>query len=492
MKSTPNATRRAFCGQAAALAGLGAAAPLAVNLAALGSAAAQSASDYKALVCVFLFGGNDSYNTVLATDDESWRAYTAARQQQPESIALLPAGTASSPNAAPGSPAALGGVLPVTAATAQAGRSFALHPQLAALRPLWTARRLAMVANLGPLQQPLTRAQYLARSAPQPPRLFSHNDQQSVWQAGRIEGASEGWGGRLADLMAAGNTAALFTAISVAGSAVWLSGRQVVQYQVSPGGLVRASAASGTLFGSSSAATTFEALVTAERSHLLEREHAALVGRSLAATEQLSAALPPVGAGGVPEPTPYLNPLTGQSESNALAGQLQMVARVIGARTALGVKRQVFFVSLGGFDTHDNQNRNHARLLTQLAHALTYFDEVLANLGGVDLRGRVTTFTASDFGRSLTSNGDGTDHGWGAHHFVLGGAVRGGDVYGRFPLVGLGHGDEVGGGRLLPALAVDQYAATLGRWFGLSATQLDDVLPRLRNFSQPDLGFLAA
>lgn len=489
--SKPDASRRAFCATTAALAGLGAGAPLALNLAAFGSAAAQGAPDYKALVCVFLFGGNDSYNTVLATDSASWSAYTAARAQAPEPIALAPVGTAADATAPAGSPAALGGVLPIVPATAQSGRSFALHPQLAPLTPLWSARRLAVVANVGPLLQPTSKAQHSARSVPLPARLLSHNDQQSTWQSGGTEGAREGWGGRFADAIVAGNGNALFTALSVSGSAVWLAGRQVVQYQVGTNGPVRINALTGTLFGATAVAATVNSLIAAERSALLEGEHAAIVARSIAAEGQLSAALPPAGAAGVPDPTPFVNPLTGNGETNALAVQLQMVARTIAARGALGARRQVFFVSLGGFDTHDGQNRNQARLLGQLAHALAYFDGVLANVNGVDLRASVTTFTASDFGRTLTSNGDGTDHGWGAHHFVLGGAVRGGDLYGRFPQVGLNHADEIGAGRLLPALAVDQYAATLGRWFGLSATQLDDVLPNLRNFSARDLGFLA-
>ncbi|MFN7570213.1 MAG: DUF1501 domain-containing protein [Betaproteobacteria bacterium] len=488
--STPNASRRAFCGYTAALAGLGAGTPLALNLAALGSAAAQGAPDYKALVCVFLFGGNDSYNTVLATDSASWSAYAAARTQAPEPIALAPPGTAADATAPAGSPAALGGVLPIVPATTQAGRTFALHPQLAPLTPLWGAGRLAVVANVGPLIAPTSKAQYGAQSVPLPARLFSHNDQQSTWQSGGTEGAREGWGGRIADLIAANNGSAIFTAISVAGSAVWLAGRQVTPYQVGTTGPVRINALTGNLFGATAAAANVNALVAAERTALLEGEHAAIVARSIAAEAQLSAALPPAGAAGVPDPTPFVNPLTGNGETNALAVQLQVVARAIAARSALGAKRQVFFVSLGGFDTHDGQNRNQARLLGQLAHALAYFDGALANVNGADLRASVTTFTASDFGRTLTSNGDGTDHGWGAHHFLLGGAVRGGDLYGRFPTVGLNHGDEVGSGRLLPAVAVDQYAATLGKWFGLGATQLDDVLPNLRNFNLRDLGFL--
>jgi uncharacterized protein (DUF1501 family) len=180
----------------------------------------------------------------------------------------------------------------------------------------------------------------------------------------------------------------------------------------------------------------------------------------------------------------------GTTQANALASQLQTVARVIGGRSALGARRQVFFVSIGGFDTHDAQRVNQGNLMTRLGQALEYFDRLLAG-PSVNALNEVTLFTASDFGRTLTSNGDGTDHGWGAHHFVTGGAVRGKDVYGRFPVIGVNTDDDVGQGRLLPAVSVDQYAATLARWFGLTASQLDEVFPNLRNFPMVDLGFMA-
>jgi uncharacterized protein (DUF1501 family) len=190
----------------------------------------------------------------------------------------------------------------------------------------------------------------------------------------------------------------------------------------------------------------------------------------------------------VPAPPSYLQPVTRQPASNGLAGQLRTVARIIAARASLGVQRQVFFVSMGGFDTHANQNRIHADLMARLSHALAYFDAQMASLG---TSGQVTLFTASDFGRTFASNGDGTDHGWGAHHFVMGGAVRGREIYGRFPRVGLNHDDEVGSGSFLPGISVDQIGATLGRWFGASEAELDLIFPNLRNFPLRDLGFLA-
>ena len=191
----------------------------------------------------------------------------------------------------------------------------------------------------------------------------------------------------------------------------------------------------------------------------------------------------------MPAPTQYFQPSSGNNANNGLAQQLQTVARVIGARSALGAKRQIFFVSMGGFDTHDTQNASQADLLARLSHAMAYFDGVLANIGGVDLRNNVTLFTASDFGRTITTNGDGTDHGWGGHHFVLGGAVKGGEIYGRFPIFGLNNNQDSANNAYLPVTSVDTIGSTLGRWFGVSDANLDTVFPNLKNFPR-DLGFL--
>ncbi|HWP18560.1 MAG TPA: DUF1501 domain-containing protein [Burkholderiaceae bacterium] len=505
--SLMSASRREFLRRAGALSALGATgAPFALNLATIGAAAAQTApSDYKALVCVFLFGGNDSFNTVLATDPDSWAAYSAVRQGTGDAIALAAPGTPGDPMAPAGSPARLGGVLPLSPQQGVSGRSFALHPMLRELQTMFdTDRRLAIVANVGPLITPTTKAQYASPNHPKPPKLYSHNDQQSTWQAFAPEGATVGWGGRMGDLLQSQNgTGSVFTSISASGNAVWLAGRQVLQYQVSPSGAIRfAVDGNRRLLDSTAAGAALERIVTASRSaHLLERAYAETSKRSIEAERQLGAALAGVGASavfGTDAEIQYVNPVTGASSNNGLAQQLRIVARMIAAAGSLGVKRQVFFVSMGGFDTHDFQNRNHTDLMARLSHALRYFDTVLGRLGALD---RVTTFTASDFGRTFTSNGDGTDHGWGAHHVVMGGAVRGGNLYGAFPVYGtrnaagndFGSPNQVGGnGVLLPSVSVDQYAATLGRWFGLSSQQLLEVLPNLRNFDTRDLGFMTA
>ena len=490
MKHLP-ATRREFLRVASVIGGsVGAAgAPFALNLAALGSASAQTAGDYKAIVCLFLFGGNDSCNMVLPTDAASWTAYTTVRSQAPDPIALRPAGTAPDAAAAGGSPAALGGVLPLNPAytvfAQNNTRAISLHPAMVEARALFdTEQRLAILANAGPLVTPITKAEYRANSKPRPPKLFSHNDQQSTWQALSPEGARIGWGGRLGDLVASQNGGGtIFTNISASGNAVFLAGRSVFQYQVGNGGAVSIAGVNGTLFGSSAASAQFRSLITSDNQNLFAKEYAAITKRSVEAQAAFQAAF---AASTVAAPTPYVNPVTRANANSGIAGQLQTVARIIGARGALGARRQIFFVSLGGFDTHDGQNRSHSDLMARLSHALKYFDDTMGAMG---MRNNVTLFTASDFGRTFTSNGDGTDHGWGAHHFVLGGAVRGREVYGRFPQVGLNQDDEVGSGNLIPGISVDQIGATLGRWFGVGESDLDLVFPNLRNFDR-NLGFM--
>lgn len=510
-----DASRRLFLRHAGALSALGAAgAPLALNLSAISSAAAQSAADYKAIVCIFLFGGNDSINMVLPTDAGSFANYTAIRNQAPDSIALLAPGTAPNGAAAAGSPARLGGVLPVAPTNAQ-GRSFALHPAMATLQAMFdTDKRLAILPNVGPLVLPTSKAQYAQASHPRPASLFSHNDQQNTWQSFRPEGATTGWGGRMGDLLASMNSRAVFTSISAGGNAVWLSGQEVRQYQVGTNGAVRLGTnTAGQVYGSTAVGTALERIVQTTRGgHVLETDVSAVAARSMQAELLLRNALKPASdplfgtppASGSYNATNdpklrYADPNNAAATVfNPLAQQLQIVARMIDASgTAdIGARRQVFFVSLGGFDSHDAQNLNHTQLMARLAHAMRYFD---TTLGAMGTQSRVTTFTASDFGRTFTSNGDGTDHGWGAHHFVMGGAVKGGDLYGRFPTYGTKNAnnnnfdssaDQLANGSLLPATSVDQLGATLGRWFGLSDTQLDDVFPNLRNFSTRDLGFM--
>lgn len=453
-RSAMNASRRAFLQRASHLSMAGAAAPWALNFAALGEAAAAAASDYKALVCVFLYGGNDYANTLVPHDPVHHEQYRLLR-----------------PNLAH-SRIALGGTVLETTTPALDRHGvpvqYALAPDLAPLMPFWKAGQLATVLNVGTLVQPTTKEQFRTRSVPLPPKLFSHNDQQSVWQASAAEGAVSGWGGRMADLFESGNGRATFTCVNVSGNAVFMSGRNVAQYQVTTSGPVALAALRAPLYGSQAASAALRTLVTAARAHPMEAEHNRLTARALQAREGLDAAL----AAAPPLATAF-------AAGNPLAEQLRMVARMIGCADALGARRQVYFVSLGGFDNHDGLLTTHPQLLGRVATALASFQEALGELGVAE---RVTTFTASDFGRTLTGNNDGSDHGWGSMHFVLGGAVQGQRHYGTPPVIAHNGPDDVGQGRLLPTTSVDQYAATLGSWFGLGAAQLLEVLPNLRNF----------
>jgi uncharacterized protein (DUF1501 family) len=469
-------TRRAFLRRTGQLALAGTAAPLAVNLATIGELAAQTASDYKALVCVFLYGGNDHMNTVVPYDEA--RHATYARVRGPLAIARA-AMAATELN--PTTPLA-------------DGSRFALAPEMAELAALFNSGRMAVQLNVGPLVVPLTRAQYFDRSSPQPPKLFSHNDQQSVWQSKEAEGSTRGWGGGIGDTVLAANGQSLFTCISVAGNAVFLAGQNALQYQCSTAGAVAVEALRGSPWGhflfEASQRPLFEQLLRQSHPHPLTNEYNRVVARSLDAEQRVTSALNPVQL------------RTVFPAGNELGSQLKVVARLIGARSALGVKRQVFMVSLGGFDVHDGMASRQPVLLRKVSQAMGAFDAALTELG---VQNQVTTFTASDFGRAFTINGDGTDHGWGGHHFIMGGAVKGKAFYGTPPPLSTTQSSapedqwHVGQGRLLPSTSVDQYAATMAKWFGLSTEQQLAVLPNLRNFGAGanvagypiDVGFMA-
>jgi uncharacterized protein (DUF1501 family) len=455
---TTQASRRQFLRTASALSVAGAATPFALNLASIAAASAQTAPDYRALVCVFLYGGNDAHNTVVPYDSASYQTYAGARatlawDRTTELIPLTPA---------------------VPAAD---GRQVALPQPLAPLATLFDAGQCAVVANVGPLVAPTDRAGYTGRTTPLPPKLFSHNDQQSVWQTSVPEGAKYGWGGRIGDLLAAQNANALFTCLSPSSNAVLLSGQQVRPFQLdaSQGSIAFSALGANSLYGSAAGATALRARLTAASGKLLENELGRVNQRSIDGNAALRVAL---------QSAPTLTPPAG----NGLANQLALVARIISSRTQLGATRQVFLVSLGGFDTHSNQQTAHTALLTQLAAAIGWFQSTMTQLGTAN---NVTLFTASDFGRALLSNGDGCDHGWGAHHFVVGGAVKGSRVYGSFPDLTAGAPTDAGNGRLIPTTSVEQYAATLASWMGVGASDLRLILPNLPNFATDTLGFMA-
>jgi len=461
---TSKASRREFLKSAARLSLAGTATPWALNLAAIGAAAAQTApTDYKALVCVFMYGGNDHSNTIVPYDAASYAQYASSRTN------LALAQTALLPLATP-------------ANASMSGRQIAMRSELLPIKTIYDAGKAAVLANVGTMVVPTTMAQYRARSVPLPPSLFSHNDQQSVWQTydGRREGARVGWGGRIGDLMSASNQYRNFTCVSASGTAVFLSGQSTVQMQIgNNGGLTINGATGNALYGSSAGPATARRLMTEERSNLFEKDYNALVARSTEAAQTLNAALTGFPANAAPFNT---FPATG------LGNQMRNVARMIAARQALGAQRQVFHVSVGGFDQHSGLINGHGGRMTELANAMAAFYNATVTLGIAD---SVTAFTASDFGRTLDSNGEGSDHGWGAHHFVVGGAVKGGELYGTWPEIVLRGPNDVGRGNLLPTTSVAEYAATLSQWFGITPAQLTDVIPNAMNFPQPNLGFMA-
>jgi uncharacterized protein (DUF1501 family) len=444
-----NASRRHFLRSSAAVAASGATAPLALNLAAVASASAQAASNYKALVVVYLGGGNDHLNTLVPHDLASFNPYANAR-------GALAVGR--------------GDLLPLSTARNHEGRTAAFNPSLSQVQSLYNLRRLAAVASVGPLVAPTRLADIIGGRAALPPQLFSHLDQSNQWQSPESDGY--GWGGRLGDVLAASNGRAAFTTISATGGhTLLLVGANTTFFTVSEAG------APSSFFEGSDA---WNGILTgsAQRTNLLEQAYCQVHEQLRDGAAALADNMPPESQ----FPTP---PGGGR---NALSQQLLSVARSIAAHGALGLRRQVFWVELGGFDTHSGQNSRHPALLAQLDEALGYFDTLM---GQLNLRDAVTLCTTSEFGRTLASNGDGTDHAWGSHHLVMGGAVRGGEIYGRLPVFEAG-GPDFWDGALLPAASVEQYGATLARWMGVGSGMglLTDVFPRLPRFDQTSLGFM--
>jgi uncharacterized protein (DUF1501 family) len=498
MNTPHNPSRRAFLRTGLDLdtalkrQGLASAGAFATSLAAMGSAAAHnvnSGSAYKALVCLFMYGGNDSHNWVYPFDTTNYNAYALARggvydaSTNPSGLALASGRSA------------------LVAPAVTDGRQFTMAPLLTPLRTLYDAGKLAVLGNVGPLVRPTTKVQYQSGAWDLPPKLFSHNDQQSIWQASAPEGARYGWAGRMGDLLMTTNDQPVFTSISATGNTVMLAGQSVVQYQVGTSGSLTFSGTSGNPMNSTTGAAQALAAMQDVGSTAMQAEYARIVRRSREA-DMLFKANVLVDSTSfdarVTLPTSaYTSPPQGHPVSidqDSLAKQLRVVAQIISKNTAIGARRQVFMVSIGGFDTHDNHYRDQSILMQRVAGSIQYFTHAIAALGLAD---NVALFTASDFGRTLVSNGKGSDHGWGATHFIAGGAglsgvsaVKGQNIYGSMAQTSLGHADDVGSGRLLPSTSVEQYAATLGKWFGLAPSDLDLVLPNLGNFATRDLGFM--
>lgn len=449
--------RREFLRQCAAISLLGSGAG-AMNgkLSLIGSAMAASSdyesfTDYKALVCVFLYGGSDSFSMFVPTDEDRYAQYKASRGSLavPRENLLIDA----------------------------EGDSVGFHPQLGDLHNLYKAGNLALFSNVGNLITPVVKNDFLNNSGNIPNDLFAHNHQQEQWLKGAsslpASVVSSGWGGRMADLLAVANEAdGLPPSFSVAGSNYWLPGNQVQPLALNPNNGLTPLTYLDSVAGSSTSAaraTTFDTIMNLSTEHPLKRQVATSLKRAKSGAAQLKATL----QANVSFDTTY-NP------QSKLASQLRMVARLIAGNQQMGMRRQIFFVGAGGWDTHDNQTPRLNELLTDLNRSLSDFQATLAEIG---MSNSVTTFTASDFGRTLTINGDGCDHGWGGHYMAMGGAVNGGRLFGNMPSFEVGSSDDSGDkGRLIPTLSINQYGALMARWMGVSEADLNTVFPDLDNF----------
>ena len=449
MKARTPVSRRQFLhlGSAAALAGV----PGLTFAQGVGMPAPFT--DYKALVCVFLFGGNDSFNMLVPRSNAEYNVYAQSRQN----LAI-----------------AQQDLLPINPAT-QTGVDFGLHPSMAGLQTIFESGRAAFVSNVGPLVEPTTKDQYFNRSVALPPQLFSHNDQQDQWHALKGNAVSKtGWAGRVADLIRANVVnQQMATNASLFGSSLFQSADDTIAYVMGPQGPLTFDG-----FGDTSPfleqRQAFEAVLAANYESIYERTFAEIQQRAVAAADLVSGAI----ASAPPRNTVF--------PASQLGTQLQTVARLIDVRDQLQMQRQIFFVATGGFDSHDAQNQNQPGLLGGVSDAIAAFYAATVEMGVAD---SVTTFTQSDFGRTLTSNGDGSDHAWGGVQFAVGDAVLG-DLYGSYPLLAIGGADDVGGGRMIPTTSADQYAATLAKWFGIDDIDLPSVAPNLDNFVTRDLGFM--
>lgn len=413
--------------------------PVAAQFAAMADAQAGAVADYKAMVCVFLGGGDDSFNTFPPLDAASNAAYRTARS----TIALS------------------NGVVPLNAINAMpGGRRVGLHPQMAALAPIFDAGRVGIVGSIGTLIEPVSLASLNAGSVRVPENLFSHS-QDATWMSVRSGNNLRGWGGRIGDFVQDLNGHPASTAISLSYVNNLLVGDLVSPFNVGADGGINSVATPGDPLDRVTAGA-------AQRVNLLERSVARVYDRLRDGAAAIQSSLAPMSQ--VPPLPP--NP-------SSLTTQMVTVARLIAGRAASGARRQVFFVGTGGYDMHTDQLTSHVPLLQQLVQALVWFDSAMQQLG---VGPNVTTFTASEFGRTFIQNGDGTDHAWGAHQIVMGGAVNGRRIFGYLPDLGPASPDMWGGNVLLPRVPVEQLAGSLGRWFGLTDAQLRLALPNLANF----------
>ena len=486
-------TRRDFLRRAACAAVGTAAMTSAIrDLRFMNAAVAQSnigPNDYKALVCVFLQGGNDSNNLIVPTISSEYLNYAAGRKP----VLALPQG------------ALLNLVTPGTSNNYvdPAGHSFGLHPACPELAQLFFEGKLATLMNTGTLVYPLTKAQYQSGAHPKPPQLFSHSDQQTQWQTSiPDQPPTTGWGGRCADLLnSVQQGAPISLSVSLAGANTFEVGNIISQYSVSTSGAIPLSGVSGARLA---ALTNILGL---NYSNLQASAYAGVANHTIQSGSLLNTAITNT-AGNYwtnPFPTTVSNVISGTKFGSSLAPQLQMVARLIEAgkhataNGGFGMKRQIFFCQIGGYDLHSGQtnysaaNPNgvltgaHSNLFSELSQCLYAFQRAMEQLG---LSNGVTAFTASDFGRTFPSNGQGSDHGWGSHHLIVGGAVKGGQTYGTFPALTVNGPNDTNTGRWIPTTAIDQYFATLATWFGVDNSNLPALFPNVGRFASNNLGFI--
>ncbi|MDP0491633.1 MAG: DUF1501 domain-containing protein [Verrucomicrobiota bacterium JB023] len=465
--NSPNLlTRRKFLGQTACSAMT--TASLLNSLLTMRSVNAQSAGvakeadDYKALVCIFLFGGNDSANMLVPSEAGAHAKYLESRAELGLARSeLLPLGASNDP-----------------------GLDLAVHGAMTGCERMFKEKNLAFLANVGTLLGPATLSDYRNGTAVIPDHLFSHSDQQVAWQTSALSDnlyyQQTGWGGRIADaLMASQEEAKISMLVSLSGTNFFQVGKTLLPFRMGADGAPTYHLGKGESDREMTRYETFRSLLSAENANMMEEAFSDLSERSIRDADTINAAI---------ENTGDFETIPGSN----LGNQLRMVAKLVEARKELGMKRQVFFVATGGFDTHGEQLYTHSGLLSGVSSALTGFHDALDSIGASDM---VTSFTASDFGRTYDSNGRGSDHGWGGHHLISGGAVDGGKIYGEFPDPDITTGShllDTGRGRWLPTTSVDQYGATMARWFGLSDSQIHDVFPNLKNFSNQDLQFMLA
>ncbi len=414
-----------------------------------------NAGSYKALVCILLSGGNDSYNMLVPRSQEAYDNYAAARTN----IAL--------PQAS---------LLPLNPLNPD-GRAYGIHPNLPKVQQLFESEKLAFIANCGTLVQPTTMSDYKAATK-LPFGLFSHSDQVNHWQTSLPQDRlAVGWGGRLADILQGNNSNQnMSMSISLNGTNLYQRGNTIQPFSADyrNNGSTLINGASSTSFYNQLKRQTLDDILEQQHQNTLEKAYANAIIGSKNNSIEFDAAI----ANGTPISVPF-------DESDTFSRRLLMTARIIAAQTNLSVSNQTFFIQLSGFDNHDTNLEDHASLMSRLDNGLSSFYQALEELG---MENNVTTFTISDFGRKLVSNGDGSDHAWGGHAMVLGGAVKGKKIYGQYPELYLGAPLDTGGGRFIPTTSTDEYFAELATWFGASTADLSYIFPNLSNFWSPDQG----